>query len=200
MMKWHDISGWFLEGCESEAYQHVCKDMLVLELGAWMGRSTACAAEVARAVVTIEHFEADDSIRALYQQPRSPDTLRKELDHKLTACGVRDKVFIIDDKWEDVLVPTIKRMKPEVIFYDADHSVEPVRQFFSQLRFALVAMEPYYLQIRHSLPTICVHDYGKTDTGWHDGTTPGVDKFLTQQGAKMELHGSLAVITLSAIV
>lgn len=182
MLTWKDISGWFLD-CEGDALQEVCRDKYVLEIGAWQGRSTICIAEVAKAVITIEHFLADDSIRKFYPQPRSPNALRADLEQNLQASGVAPLVTVIDGPWEEHLVPCLGNRwfsgGPDVVFYDADHRWQSLSKFTNLMR-------PYK-------GTICIHDYGKPDPEWKLATAI-IDRFAKVTDRTIRVVGSLAIM------
>ena len=57
---WKDIPGWF-EIAQGDILQLFCKDKIYLEVGSYKGRSTICAAEVAKKVYAIDTFKATDN-------------------------------------------------------------------------------------------------------------------------------------------
>lgn len=181
-MSWREVTGWLLD-IEGYALQEVCRDKDVLEIGAWMGRSTICIAEVAKSVVTVEHFEADDCIRQLYPQPRSPDALRDDLTANIERSGLSDKIIVVDSKWEDFLPQYIADGKSlnmfDVVFYDADHHWPPLKKFLK----LLVGFSK----------TVCVHDYGKKEPEYKYANSL-IEGFAKSTGRSLLTYGSLAVM------
>ena len=57
---WKDIPGWF-ELIQGDILQLFCKDKIYLEVGSYKGRSTACAAEVAKEVHAVDTFRAKNN-------------------------------------------------------------------------------------------------------------------------------------------
>lgn len=180
MKTWKEVSGWLLES-EGEELRRLCAGKHVLEIGAWQGRSTCAIAEVAKSVITIEHFLADESIRKYYPNPRSPGDLRADLEHNLQDCGVAQWVTIIEGSWEDHLMPCLGNRwfsgGPDVVFYDADHRWQSLQKFLSTML---------------SYPgVVCIHDYGKTEPEW-DMATRLIDGFnLHTDREVISLVGSL---------
>lgn len=195
-MRWQDVSGWLFDS-EGAALQEVCRGKVVLEIGSWKGRSTCCIATVARHVTTIEHFQADDSIRKYYPAPTPPDAVRLELQRNLIACGVQDKVTVVDAMWEDVLDATnhtASDTQPDVVFYDADHHWKSIQRFLQR--------------VEDFRGTLCIHDYGKKEPEWAfatkliDGFVYGSDKLRVSRNLpatpvrQLRVVGSLAIITM----
>jgi predicted O-methyltransferase YrrM len=184
LLTWRDINGWFYES-EGVALQEVCRGKIVLEIGAWKGRSTCCIAEVAQAVVTIEHFKADDCIRKLYPNVQSPESLADDLTRNIEACGASDRVTVIHGDWKTTLTTAINIMRdggamPHVIFYDADHQVGPVTEFLDQMN-------------AHSFSgVICLHDY---KPGEYPESVNAVNKFARTNNRSIRVVGSLAILT-----
>ncbi len=173
-MQWQDVSGWLLQ-CEGAALQCVCAGKIVLEIGPWQGRSTICIAEVAKHVTTIEHFQADDSIRRYYPQPRSPNELRKDLARNIFDFW---NIDVIDSPWEPIISDTIADLHPDVIFYDASHEA--------------IAIEHFLQKVVDYPGVLCIHDYAKPE--WRLSTTL-IDGFIQSRGDSFCVIGSLITIT-----
>jgi hypothetical protein len=175
-MYWKDVTGWLYDK-EGEALQQVCYNKKVLEIGPWMGRSTCAIADVALKVITIDHFEGDPCIHAAYS-PLPHNEVFFALRENLRECGCTDWVTVVDAKWEVHLADNPRLLQEaEVVFYDADHSVKPVTDFFVMFK---------------TFPgIICVHDYGKAE---YKLSTAVIDGFLKIINRPYRVVGSLLIV------
>lgn len=86
MLGWQQIDGWFTEG-EGAAIQPLARNKVALEFGAWKGRSTACLAEVAAHVVTVDTFEGDNETGKQDTLSAFCENISKSgHDRRVTAC------------------------------------------------------------------------------------------------------------------
>jgi predicted O-methyltransferase YrrM len=154
-LRWQDIPGWFSDA-EGAALQALSADRDVLELGSWLGRSTVCAALVARRVVAVDAFAGDE-----FTGPA--DTLQGFLVH-LDQADVRRKVDVLVSRFEDVDWRMLAG-KFDVAFVDGAHDAESVE------RDAQIALR-------------CVKPGGVVC--WHDAPMPSVQQGLAAVGLAEE--------------
>jgi predicted O-methyltransferase YrrM len=115
---WQDVTGW-LDHHEGEQLQRLASGGLVLELGAFKGRSTCCLALVARHVVSVDSHCGDCHIG---KQDSFPEYVAN-----LQRLEVFDKVttFLSDvesaEKW---LGPGVF----DLVFIDTEHNEQPVER------------------------------------------------------------------------
>lgn len=109
---WASVPGW-LTPAEGAALQALARGKLVLELGAWKGRSTCCLAEVATAVRSVDHFRGDG-------EAGREDTHGNWLAN-VEAQGHRDKV-----RGATLTFAEAASLMPEsaydLVYVDGDHS------------------------------------------------------------------------------
>ena len=158
--EWLSVAGW-LEPIEGEQLQRLAIGGLVLELGAYKGRSTCCMALVARHVVSVDAHCGDCHIG---KQDSFNDYVAN-----LNRLNVFDNVttFVSDveaaSKW-------LGRGVFDLVFIDTEHTPKPVE------RDTRLAME-------------CVKPGGHV--AWHDWNYPGVRQGATAAGlvASHEIGG-----------
>lgn len=133
MKKWQDIEGWLTEE-EGAKLQELCKDKSIIEVGSYKGRSTACIAEVAKLVYSIDtHKALDDGQEQLKEgmvnlETGDKFTTWKEFRHN---TGSYTNIIPFCNKltyWADILP------KVDVAFIDGDHTPQGVKGDIDLLR------------------------------------------------------------------
>lgn len=139
-MNWLTIKGWLTER-EGLALRELARDADVLELGAYCGRSTVCLASVAREVVTVDTFDAEDGGTFL------------EFLANVNAAGVRNVTFLVSDVGSLDFNPFAGRF--DLVFVDTFHDAGAVER---DTAVALRCVKPGGV--------VAWHDYG--DPNWPD--------------------------------
>lgn len=144
---------------------------IVLELGAWLGRSTVCLAQTAERVFSVDWHNGDEHAGKSL-------TLIPYLQN-LHRYGLFDTVVPIIGRFEDVM-PALKPEHFDMVFLDGFHSYEEVRGDI----FRILALEPSIMVF---------HDYGvqaSSNGGGHFGVTRAVEEMFD----RIEVIGSLAIV------
>jgi predicted O-methyltransferase YrrM len=171
--------GW-LTGEEAGALAELARGKVVLELGAWLGRSTVALAKVAELVVSVDHHRGSAEHQPggvcfdpTLVTPAGVDTLPRFLSN-LRLCGVpREKVVVVVARIEDV-APLLRDDAFDVVFVDADHATEAV------VRDGMLAF-----RVVKPGGAVAFHD-----ANW-ESVRLGFD--LMRLGSPARLHGSLGV-------
>jgi hypothetical protein len=106
--------GWLTEP-EAKELQRVCAGAVVLELGAYKGRSTVAIAQVAKHVVSVDRHQGIPG--------HDPDSL----PDYLAAVRHLPNVSIVVARFEE-FVPLLRDVSFDVIFIDGDHDPESVQR------------------------------------------------------------------------
>jgi hypothetical protein len=106
--------GWLTEP-EAKELQRVCAGAVVLELGAYKGRSTVAIAQVAKHVVSVDRHQGIPG--------HDPDSLP---DYLAAVRGL-ENVSIVVARFEE-FVPLIVRSTFDVVFIDGDHDATSVER------------------------------------------------------------------------
>lgn len=126
--------GW-LTPPEAKELQRLAQDRVVLELGAWKGRSTVAMAEVARYVISVDDHT-----------PINADHPEDSLDEYLAAVRGLPNVGIVVARFED-FCPFLRAV--DMIYVDGNHD------FLSVEHDALVG--------RNALEVVAFHDWDIPD-------------------------------------
>lgn len=177
-------TGWLLEN-ERAALKWLAAGKHVCEIGAWRGLSTTVIGEVARRMVSIDHFCGDRYTEDVVGPKDRIDTLRAYLQAVDTA-RLGHKVETIIGDFRGALPHLIARSFG-LIFYDADHDPEPTRH---ALEWAWVGAQQR--QARKKPWAIAVHDYKPRNPKYHE-TNAAIDHWAALRGLSMHRSGSLAV-------
>lgn len=173
-MSYHKVEGW-LHDSEAAELQRLAKDKVVLEIGAWKGKSTVALASVAKIVHTIDHFKSDGFINFA---PCSIEELVKNIgDHNLLH-----KVVIYDGDFRSI-IPTLDAKKFGLVFYDADHTGDCTR----------LALQWILDNADLNNVDVCVHDYADDYPHYRDAKNE-VDWFAKRSGRTVRLVNTLAVL------
>lgn len=167
MKDWTKIPGW-LTRREGAELQRLAAGQLVLEIGALVGRSTACLARTAAAVVSVDPHDALTVRRG--SAWHGNQTLA-QCEQNLNAAGVARNVTLVKARIQDV-APLLQPVFG-LVFVDGDHSEAACAR---DLQIA-------YRLINH-YGTVAVHDYyvdhrkfpgvGTAVDRWREGMTPRV--------------------------
>lgn len=134
---------------------------IVLELGAWLGRSTVCMAQTAAKVYSVDWHQGDEHAGGGH-------TLAPYL-RNLQRYGLFDRVVPIIGRFEDVL-PALAYAHFQGIFLDGFHTYEAVMSDTDQAR-RLLAPGGW----------LAFHDYGVEASSFSEqpfGVTDAVDEMF----------------------
>lgn len=129
-MTWEEVPGWF-SAHDAAALLPLVRGKTVLEIGSFLGRSTALIASAAEHVYALDWHYRDQGTRG----SGPPDTL-PGLRENLMACGVMDRVTILCGRVEH-LAPHLAGPFG-VVFVDGAHDAASVERD-SRLARRLVA-------------------------------------------------------------
>lgn len=117
MKLWADIPGWF--ECEQGIIlQKLCRGKIYLEIGSYKGRSTVCAAEVAKQVYAVDTFKATDNGQDQKEQSTTLDEfLQNTKDYKNIEYFVGES---------EQIAKKIQDQSLDVIFIDGRHDGDSV--------------------------------------------------------------------------
>jgi len=164
----HKVAGWMTEA-EGRELARLAEGKVVLEIGAYCGRSTICLAQKARAVGVIDTFDGRGT--AL-----TGSTL-KMFRENIRRHNVADKIAIYEGESQELItcLPPVH----DLVFVDGSHDRESV---LADARAALEVLKPGGLLV--------FHDYGALDVG----VTEAVDEFVADGGAIINRVDTLAVV------
>lgn len=164
----YDAVGWLTED-EGRELARLAEDKVVLEIGAYAGRSTICLAHTARTVGVIDTFDG----RGTPQPGKTLDLFNRNLRRH----GVQSKVRPYVGETVDMLavLPPIY----DLIFIDGSHDRESVA---ADAEGAARLLKPGGLLV--------FHDYGQNDPG----VTEAVDDYLAGGGELVSRCGTLAIV------
>ena len=163
----HDASGWLTEK-EGRELARLGAGKVVLEVGAYAGRSTICLAQEARSVTTVDPFDG----RGTAQEGNT----RPLFDRNVRRHRVDGRVTAITGTSIDVL-PNLPPVY-DLVFVDGAHDQESVA---TDASLAAAVLKPGGLLV--------FHDYGDQD----HGVTEAVDEFVSGGGELLSRVGTLAV-------
>jgi len=161
------VGGW-LSPAEGAHLQQLARGLDVLEIGVWKGRSTACLAETARHVVSIDHFRGDEFT--------GPANTMRGAWETICRLELRGRVTLIATDFRKAL-ELLPLERFGFAYYDADHTYE-----------ATAAA----LRLLAGIPRIAVHDYDAAPN--RAGVVQAVDQFASQTGRPLLVTGRLAVL------
>lgn len=134
-VKWHDIPGWFdFEPLYRRMVQRVTSPAVFVEVGCWLGRSTACLAHHVRqsrkpiAIIAVDTWQGSrerihrEKIAKLAQQGK---TLLDVFRANMEACGVADLVQPMATT-SVAAAACFSESSLDFVFLDADHHYEEV--------------------------------------------------------------------------
>jgi predicted O-methyltransferase YrrM len=127
--------GW-LRANEADYLTALARDLVVLEIGSFLGRSTVALARSAKLVVSVDHHRGSAE-----HQPGAPSFLAPLVDRidptridtaghfidQLTEHGVRDRVCAIIGA-ADVACPLLREESFDLVFIDGSHDVGSVER------------------------------------------------------------------------
>jgi predicted O-methyltransferase YrrM len=155
---------------EGKKLAELAKGRVVLELGAWLGRSTVCLGQTAKTVVSIDWHQGDAHAARAGRASTLPGYLRS-----LERYGLSDRVVTVVSRFEEVL-PFLADDSFDLVFLDGFHSYEQVSADIQSLR-RLVRPGGWF----------AFHDYGVA----RFGVTRAVDEAF---GRPLDVVGTLAVV------
>lgn len=155
---------------EAACLAELAANRVVLEVGAWKGRSTVALASTAAMVVTVDTFSGS----AEHQGAGPVWTLPEFMENR---AHYRNIVTVVGDFLE--VAPWLRPYAFGLVFIDADHSYE------ATLRIGRVAGALAAPGAR-----MVFHDYGRD----YEGVTGAVDLMSREGGGPVRLAGSLAAL------
>jgi hypothetical protein len=159
---------------EGYALAGLAQNKVVLELGAWLGRSTVCLAQTAEKVWSVDWHQGDEHAGAGH-------TLNPYFQN-LNRYGLLDTVVPIIGRFEDV-VPGLAPRYFDLVFLDGFHSYEAVMADIARI----LDLQPAVLVF---------HDYG-VEASSHGGGGFGVTKAVDEMFEDAEVVvDSLAIVYL----
>lgn len=139
-----EIQGW-LSDKEAFALQQVARELTVLEIGTWKGKSAIAMAATALSVVTIDSFFGDDFTGKAFTLPEAVENFRKYDDQQKITLVIKDFKELVKSRFLFSAVYNVS-----LVYYDADHTKEAVINFTNLLdKFGQYG----------KLPIIAFHDY-----------------------------------------
>lgn len=145
-MTWHEIPGWFSED-DAAALLPLVRGQTVLEIGSFLGRSTALIASAAAHV-----FSLDWHYRDRHTESKGPPDTLPDLRRHIVACGLMDRVTILCGRVETLAAHLAGPFG--CVFVDGAHDADSVER---DTRLALRLVAPGGV------------------VAWHDMDEPGVE-------------------------
>lgn len=176
-------AGWLSAG-EAAALAELAYRRRVLEIGAYLGRSTVVLAECAELVVSVDHHRGSSEHQpgAAEWRPELADGTAAAYLANLSAAGVTSRVVPIIGGYRDVL-PLLAPATFDLVFLDADHREE-----------ATVEAATLALPLVRRPGILVFHDYDAID---YPGVRAAVDRLaaiLHLGRGPVRLDGSLAAL------
>lgn len=170
----HDAAGW-LTTDEGRELSRLADGKVVLEIGAYAGRSTICLAQKAVCVGTIDTFDGRGTAQ--------PGPTLPLFQRNLRRYGVADKVRVYEGESQQMLaiLPPVY----DLVFIDGSHDRDSV---LADARAAARLLKPDGLLV--------FHDYGGND----QGVTDAVDELIAGGGQFLGRCGTLATLRPPAAV
>lgn len=168
--EWKDIEGW-LSDAEANKLQELARDKVVVEFGTWKGKSAICMAEVAKRVITVDHFKGDAYA--------GPYDVSAETTYNIAHCPYNDRILIAVSSFEEGLA-YVTEHRPWFIYYDADHAPGVTFDVLEQLHDVV---PPSHI--------IGVHDYGHS---LMPHVKEEVDRWASLRRYDIEVTGTLACL------
>jgi hypothetical protein len=156
---------------EGRTLAELADGKVVLELGAWLGRSTVCLAQTAERVFSVDWHQGDEHAGATH-------TLGPYLQN-LIRYGLLDTVVPIVGRFEDVL-PSLRAGYFDMVFLDGFHTYDAVKADI----YRILLLEPSLMVF---------HDYG-VEASSHGGGEFGVTKAVDELFGRIEVIDSLAIV------
>jgi SAM-dependent methyltransferase len=152
---------------EGRALAELARDRVVLELGAWLGRSTVCIAQTAAQLVSVDLHRGDEHSGKASTLPGFMQSLDR--------YGLAERVVTVVGRFEDVL-PLLAPASFDLVFLDGFHSYEQVS---ADIGLARRLVKPG--------GAMAFHDYGVDEFG----VTRAVDEAF---GQPSQIVDTLAVV------
>ena len=162
-----------LDELEGRTLAGLAEGKTVLELGAWLGRSTVCLGQTAAVVVSCDWHQGDPHAG---QVP----TLAPYLQN-LHRYGLFGRVIPVIGRFDHVL-PTLQDDYFQLIFLDGFHSYAAVRDDTEQL----------LPKLAHG-GVLCFHDYG-VEASSAGGELFGVTDAVDDMFSGFDVVGTLAIV------
>lgn len=95
-----DLPPGFLTDAEADALAELAKDCVVLEVGAWLGRSTVAMARTAQLVISVDHHRGskehrDGTFAGLHDDLTGEDSTLRRFLVNVAACGISNVIPVI---------------------------------------------------------------------------------------------------------
>lgn len=128
--------GW-LSGADIAELQRLASGKVVLEMGAWKGRSTVVLSRVARYVVSVDRHQGIEEVGGEDSLPDYLDSVRKLANVSVVVASFGDFVPLLGEHFD-------------LVFIDGDHDYESVQR---DITLALL-LNP---------PVVAMHDFDFED-------------------------------------
>lgn len=174
------IQGWLTDR-EATALQLISQDKNVLEIGVWKAKSTLAIAATAKSVIAVDHFKGDDFTGKAFTLPEAIENIRK--------YDSQNKISLLIQDYRKLHRLRLSLSNSEVVYYDADHTPESVRDFLNLVdgTFAITKT------------IIAFHDY-ETSSVYAEGVKVFQDWFNFWKERGVYNSWSLVVVDRLAIV
>lgn len=183
---YRDIQGWFdfenlyssiVDLCSQE------KETRFLEVGTWLGRSTCFLAGLAKAwskpftIYAVDTFKGEETCQFQKEAVAANNGSIKKLFIKhVKDLGLKDYIIPIESKSTECLKFIPKGTKFHVVFIDADHSYEAVKNDLN-----------YLWDVVQENGIICGHDY-QLDV------KRAVDEFAIEKNSQVQKYSTCWII------
>lgn len=164
----HNVAGWLTES-EGQELARLAEGKVVLEIGAYAGRSTICLAQKAVCVGVIDTFDGRGTSMPCNTLPLFSKNIRQ--------YGLADKVQTLQGESLEVMATLAPAY--DIIFIDGSHDRESVA---ADAEAASRLLKPDGLLV--------FHDYQANDPG----VTEAIDEFIAGGATLVSRRGSLAVV------
>lgn len=154
------VTGWLSED-EGKALSELARGRVVLEIGAYHGRSTISMAQTASHVFTVDWGWGDSAVKC-------EDSCIPTLLNNLRGYKVSDKVSVLVGRGMNVL-PVLKNNRFDLIFVDGNHDTDAVRNDLIHANHLLAFNGVIAL---HDWGYFSVREAARQVLGW-DNDTPG---------------------------
>lgn len=156
-MRYHDVPGWMTTDELAWIAEQAAKARVVVEVGVWKGRSTACwCAHTAGTVFAVDAWPADGCGCQAYEEIRrhGRDAVRGDAVRNLAVPLASGRLFLLEMRSgaaAGVLAGVLRHRGADVVFIDGDHGLTAVQD---DVRAYLPLVRPGGLLCGHDYPEV----------------------------------------------